>query len=48
MQNAVILKKKRAVVAITGASGIICALRLLKILMDNKAEIFCIATNSAK
>ena len=36
MQNAVILKKKRAVVAITGASGIICALRLLKILMDNK------------
>lgn len=48
MQNAVILKKKRTVVAITGASGIICALRLLKILMDNKAEIFCIATNSAK
>ena len=41
-------EKKRAVVAVTGASGIIYALRLLKVLMDNNAEIFCIATNSAK
>lgn len=42
------LGKKRIVVAVTGASGIIYALRLLKILMDGCAEIFCITTNSAK
>ena len=40
-------KKKRAIVAITGASGVIIGIRLLKILALDNAEVFCIVSNCA-
>lgn len=40
-------KKKRAVVAITGASGVTIGIRLLKILLLDNADVFCIVSDSA-
>ena len=40
-------KKKRAIVAITGASGVIIGIRLLKILALDNAEVFCIVSDCA-
>lgn len=39
--------KKRAVVAVTGASGIIYGLRLVKMLLAQECELFCIISRAA-
>ncbi len=41
-------KKKRAIVAITGASGVIIGALVIRHLLNDNADVFCIVSNAAK